>query len=470
MASVVFLEKPILQTLILEHKPAEGSLAALIASHLRAMQCLVADDTQARLLLIAYQHIPAYLPNPEPVPLVALVYLQAARGCVSCCASCLPSHKVDYGFLGSSPSEAELMAYVARQELPWLDLGAPLRLEPVYIAKPWGQEIWYTGIEARGQSWVSDGLFSLPLPWVLDLLQPPEAQPPTLLKVLDPCADEVRGNLYFELHETKQEVYIVTAIDPQAWPQGVGQIQLGFCQAKRAQLGSDEHFRQSYLAAVEGYRQVRQQLDQLLEQGAVAAELPEPLLALEQQLRKQMNSFVAHRPLQVGDVVRVPCHLPHALQHGVQVVEFQTPVYERKILSFAQKVLTQNHWDTTEAIEIATLDAPQPEVFTVLHQGADYTLELLAEFGEFEVLRLAVHQPLSFPLAVQGTQVLMLIQGELAMAPSKGLLGKGHGEQVNKARAWLLLPGTDTRQWQLMPGSLMLLARPASALPDGAGC
>jgi len=106
----------------------------------------------------------------------------------------------------------------------------------------------------------------------------------------------------------------------------------------------------------------------------------------------------------------------------------------------------------------------------VLHQGADYTLELLAEFGEFEVLRLAVHQPLSFPLAVQGTQVLMLIQGELAMAPSKGLLGKDHCEQVNKARAWLLLPGTDTRQWQLMPGSLMLLARPASALPDGAGC
>ena len=457
-----------MQTLILEHKPADGSLAELIASYTQAMQCPATGETQVRLLLIAYQHIPGYLPNPEPIPLVALVYLRAVQGYVTRAASCLPNHKVDFGFLSSSPSEAELRDYVARQELPWLDLAAPLRLEPVYIPKPWGQEIWYTGIEARGQSRVSDGRFSLPLPWVLDLLQSPEQAPVTLLKVLDPFPDEVRGDLYFELHEIKQEVYVVTAIDADAWPQGAGQIQMGFCQAKRAQLGSDDNFRQAYLAAVDDYRQVRQELDRLLDQGLVLAELPASLLAREQQLRRQMNSFVAHRPLQVGDVVRVPCYLPHALQHGVQVVEFQTPVYERKILSFAQKVLTQNHWDTAQAMAMATLDAPQPELFQTLHQGADYTLELLAEFGDFEVLRLATHQPLPFPLVVQSTQVLMLIQGELAMAPSSQ--AKAHGALDHKARAWLLLPGMDTSEWQLMPGCLMLLARPASALPGGAGC
>ncbi len=43
-------------------------------------------------------------------------------------------------------------------------LNAPVPLQRVAIAKPWGQELWYTGIEARGHSRVgSSPTKSLPL-------------------------------------------------------------------------------------------------------------------------------------------------------------------------------------------------------------------------------------------------------------------------------------------------------------------
>ena len=44
-------------------------------------------------------------------------------------------------------------------------LTLPLELETVSIQKPWGQEIWYSGIEKRGVSTVK----SVPLPWLLSV-------------------------------------------------------------------------------------------------------------------------------------------------------------------------------------------------------------------------------------------------------------------------------------------------------------
>ena len=44
------------------------------------------------------------------------------------------------------------------------------------------------------------------------------AAPVILLKVLDPHPEPVRGDLYFEVHEHKREVYVVTAVDRNAWP------------------------------------------------------------------------------------------------------------------------------------------------------------------------------------------------------------------------------------------------------------
>src|SRR6478609_9374433 len=97
-----------------------------------------------------------------------------------------------------------------------LNFSAPLRLQPVHIPKPWGQEIWYTGIEARGVSQIISETGITPLPWVIALDKQRilgAHEQLNLLKILDPLPDEVFGDLYFELHEKKREVYIVTNID-----------------------------------------------------------------------------------------------------------------------------------------------------------------------------------------------------------------------------------------------------------------
>ena len=198
-----------------------------------------------------------------------------------------------------------------------LDLSLPVRLIPVHIEKPWGQEIWYTGMEARGESLVQYGDQQLP---ISEYLQTDPAgttanQPLLLLKVLDPSPEGVVGDLYFEVHETKQEVYIVTHIDHDAWPDAVGQMRFGMSQQRRAEFKSDQAFRAAYRKAVGDYEAIRRQID---ENGSEAAR------AAEQAARTEMESFTSIRDLRIGDVIRVPTWTPHSLQHGVRVVEFQT--------------------------------------------------------------------------------------------------------------------------------------------------
>ena len=102
-------------------------------------------------------------------------------------------------------------------------------------------------------------------------------------------------------------------------------------------------------------------------------------------LRDAMNEFTAQRNLHVGDVINVNPHVPHSLQHGVRVVEFQTPHYERYILSFAQKVLTQDHWDTERALDHVQLDLEETEV-----QEISETESLVADFEEFRATRIVL--------------------------------------------------------------------------------
>jgi hypothetical protein len=256
-----------------------------------------------------------------------------------------------------------------------VDLQAPQRLASVAIAKPWGQEIWFTGMEARGESAIAAGEGRLALPAYLALA--PQwltgNQPLVLLKILDPKPEPVLGDLYFEVHREKRESYVVTAVDRRAWPDGIGAIRFGVSQAEREAAASDDAFRAAYLAAIQSYERVRRSLDDLawhpaanvadaeLEaaRDARAAGDPAPLAELESARRAAMNRYTQLQPLQVGDIVQVPPWQPHALQHGVRVVEFQTPTYERYIISFAQQVLTQDHWDSETALARMSL-APQP--------------------------------------------------------------------------------------------------------------
>lgn len=325
----------------------------------------------------------------------------------------------------------ELSALADELQTEVFSTNAVISLNPAYIPKPWGEEIWYTGMEDRGLAGAGSAGRSVPLPWVLSALPnrlvAGRERGIVLLKILAPRPEEVFGDLYFELHEEKREVYVVTAVDESAWPDGTGAIRFGFDAEIRAQFDSDVAFRDAFARAVADYEQVRREIDALLDQRAEAeggaaereawlADLPAGLIAREKSLRDAMNRFTALKPLKVGDVVKVPTLTPHSLQHGVRTVEFQTPVYERLIVAFAQKVLTQNHWDTAKAVELMQLD-PEPEApFELLACDHGVKVERIVDFADFEVRRFTVDAGCRAKIStVQDYAVLMQVQGELTL-------------------------------------------------------
>lgn len=317
-------------------------------------------------------------------------------------------------------SAGGIHALAMRLHVPCLSLLLPLPLQPVHIPKPWGEEIWFTGIEQRGVAGCGDADCQVPLPWVLsafpDRTSGGDTESLILLKILAPLPEEVRGDLYLELHEEKREVYVVTHVDQQAWPTGVGGIRFGFDSDKLQALGADD-FRGAFLAAVQRYEVVRREIDELLDERGADVAIPAPLVAQEAELRADMNSFTGMMPLRVGDVVKVPTFTPHSLQHGVRTVEFQTPVYERMILAFAQKVLTQNHWDTERAVaamELETPPQPEPELLRREYGGRE---ERIVDFEDFEVRRFSLDGPAGMALPTFFDYgLIMCVKGEIEVA------------------------------------------------------
>ncbi len=196
-------------------------------------------------------------------------------------------------------------------------------LAPVVVPKPWGREVWYSGIEARGESGVWFDGKRMALSAFLAAHQ--RSAPPVLLKALEPS----RGDLYLELHERKHEVYIVDRVD-----EASDGLLLGVDATRRHSLG-DAAFRARLLAAA------RQGEAQGCSDGVA----------------EYMNRVV----LQPGDAVAIPPLVPHSLRRGAHVIEFQTPVFERRILAASQPVATQAGWDSATAV--AVMDASTvPEV------------------------------------------------------------------------------------------------------------
>ncbi len=319
-------------------------------------------------------------------------------------------------------------------------------LQPVHIPKPWGEEIWFTGMEDRGVASAGHADKATPLPWVLATL--PSAlcnfhlRDLMLLKILAPRPDDVFGDLYFELHEEKREVYVVTSVDNRAWPDGIGAIRFGFDPACREKYKTDQAFRSAFRQAVADYESVRREIDLLLDRKiaegqandreALLKELPRQVLELELELRGKMNSFTALMPLKTGDVVKVPTYTPHALQHGVRTIEFQTPVYERLIVAFAQKVLTQDHWDTESAVAKMHLDTPPQAVSECLRDSDGVKIERIVDFDDFEVHRYLLEAGAELELpSPEEYAVLIVIQGRLPL----GACGLGPEQAV-------LLPNT----------------------------
>lgn len=349
----------------------------------------------------------------------------------------------------------QFAAWAEEHSFARVALGQALSLTRTCIPKPWGQEIWLTGVEQRGVCRVEGMGGETPIPW-MQAAMPGEGigvcgQPLILLKILDPLAEPVLGDLYFELHEEKREVYVVTHIDELAWPGGAGYIRFGFSPDKRALFHDADSFRSAYLEIVRDYEAVRRVLDAHSAAGGAsdqtdATEDVTELVERERKLRNEMDSFTHMKPLRVGDVVKVPLLTPHALQHGVRTIEFQTPVYERKILSFAQKVLTQGHWDTAEAVAQMVLEPSTPTPFEVLCHEEGQMVERIVDFSDFEVRRVSLACGRSLEnLSIEQYALVMVVEGQLAVA------GTLYGPEEA-----LILP----RGWQ----ESLLAVQPASTL------
>ncbi|HEY8940509.1 MAG TPA: hypothetical protein VIM59_09975 [Cellvibrio sp.] len=428
------------------------SPAAWVDAQLSALRSVPAARKEHAFAL-HFSYFQTYLPSQPALDLVALIHVDVTSG--------LPViHLGVFNTTDQLIADIQLLRddwmsirqFSTANHLPVFQVSAPWELVPVYIPKPWGQEIWFTGIEARGQAAVKCDEGSIPLPWILAVF-PQAERSLILLKVLDPLPDEVYGDLYFELHEEKQEVYVVTSINEDAWPDGTGSIQLGFSPDKRGNYTDDHEFKKAYLEAVKSYEQVRRTLDkkiddlrspssttlstlQLKNWINTLSQSPEneALIQSERNLRSLMNSFVNHMPLVVGDTVAIPRCVPHALQHGVRVVEFQTPVYERQILSFAQKVVTQDHWDTEKALAIAEMDYVfQSPARLVSNDQID--VELIVSFDDFLVQRIHLKAGFCYEPSVLDYSLVMLIAGELRLVWSGGqrILAAGNSMLIPKS-------------------------------------
>jgi hypothetical protein len=336
--------------------------------------------------------------------------------------------------VGDIPSDL-LGGVSTRLDLPVHHLKDPLALGEVHVAKPWGRERWFTGIEARGVCDVA----GTPLPWLLSFapraLGSAPDPAPILLKMLEPHAHATLGDLYFEAHEEKAEVYVVTGVAP-CWPDGKGEVRLGFDPERVATAGSPDEFRRAYLQAVVAYQRVRDTIDEQIDARRSSEqigsgielppstienwlrELPQQLLEDEESARHTMEAFSHRHTLEVGDTVTVPPLVPHALQHGVSVVEFQSPHYERYILSFNQQVLTQVGWDTERAIDRIRLDTPAQRT-AVIQDEWGVRIDEIANFEHFHVHRVTLAKDAWLTLDYPHYYLAMGVEGDIT-------LGQGH--------------------------------------------
>ena len=358
----------------------------------------------------------------------------------------------------------------------------PLRLDIHYEKKPWGREGWYTGIEKRGVSRVRTASGTTDLPYALGMFPVPltggEKPEIILLKTLDPLPTAVLGDLYLEVHETKWETYLVLEVHPEAWPGGIGLLKAGLDEAVvaryRAERGDgwEEALQADLLAGISRYEEVRRKIDGLAKtagddrKGPVA--VPDDLREAEARLREEVDGFLGRHPVREGDLVCLPPGVLHSLQHGVKVVEFQTPTFERLIAMFAQQVVTQPHWDTARAVawmDKAPYVAPAP---VPLESEGAVEREQVVDFPQFGVVRVRIPagQALSGSCARGGAyRLLFVTAGEGRIALPDGSEFPLRKEDALLLPAWM---GDFTVLASATGGLTVLLAdpRPAGEAPQ----
>lgn len=426
------------------------------------------DPNETQWLCVRYDFLPYYLSSPTLIELLAIVEMDAS-GIRFLSVGEQTSHAIE---LCEKVDSHELMHRAAEAfRWPIINCREPIKLAPIAIAKPWGQEIWYTGIEERGQSKITDGKNSIPLPWFLSAapthLAGERHQQLNLLKILDPLPEPVFGDLYFELHEEKQEVYVVTNVASKAWPNQRGKIKIGFDQSVRSEFPSDDSFIEAFAGAVKQYELIRRRIDQQLDalriENGVGLNEPVPaeqtkqwlthidceLREKEEMLRAEMDRFKGSLDLSVGDVLKVPCLTPHSLMHGVRTIEFQTPVYERKIVSFAQKVLTQDTWDTDAATGCMNLGDHKLQALKPTKKTENILIEEVVDFSDFTVSRITLAPSARFELPKLADYALAIgVKGSANIGADR--IGPEQGVLLPKTMGTLLVQNSTAHETVLL--------------------
>ncbi len=310
----------------------------------------------------------------------------------------------------------------ARMEAAVISSARPLMLQVHHVDKPWGREAWYTGIEKRGVSRVRAESGSTELPYAIGMFPVPltgEQEPElVLLKTLEPRPEPVLGDLYLEVHRKKWETYLVLAVNREAWPTGVGYLRAGLDQGmieryrKSHGARAESAMQKALLEKITAYEIVRREIDGIIDEKLkksgrktaraipperrleIAASLPAALRKREATLRAEAEAFLGRHPMREGDVACLPPGVLHSLQHGVKVAEFQTPTYERLIAMFAQKVVTQHHWDTKQALaEMEKKPYTPPKTTPIPTEAKGVILDRVVDFPRFEVVRARLTGP-----------------------------------------------------------------------------
>jgi hypothetical protein len=321
--------------------------------------------------------------------------------------------------------DAALESVARNRECVIVNTAQALRLEVLNIPKPWGHEGWYTGVEKRGVVKVADEYGKTELPYALTLfkkqLLADYSAALILLKTLNPVAEDVLGDLYYEMHEEKWEVYVVTEIDKTAWPSGTGIIKAGLHPDKIAEYQQNnaekwsEVLLKDFKKAIAEYENIRRQIDES------TADISTELSAQELLLRKKAAEFVGDCSVKVGDIVSFPVFQMHSLRHGIKVIEFQTPHYERLIVMFAQKVITQKHWDTADALSKMHPEVYQQPELEKLHQSAGMLVERFVDFPQFTADRISLDTGQTWTDQLAGQYHLLIsISGQATVFPENG--------------------------------------------------
>jgi hypothetical protein len=381
-----------------------------------------------------------YWADHRAVRLSAMYLIDSRRDPVSiraAVAAAGPPFRLDKGSALASYAtlEERYRAWVARHGAADIVFSDGCLLEPVYIPKPWGREVWYTGIERRGVSYISSGSGRTILPWALSVaprrLTNDRNEGILLVKVLEPFSDPLYGNLYYEIHPRKQEVYIVTDIDRDVWPDGIGEIRVGINQGRRRFYKDARAFREDLAKTLMAYRHVRARIDRHITAHDKANRLslttaltphdkrrldryvPVSLKKSERKLRGALESFLNTEYVTAGDIVKILPNTPHCVQHGVRCLGYQTQDYDRLIMAFSQKVLTQADWDIEEAVTAMMLSgyAPTRPGHSVM-LSPEIVKEHVARLRAFAIVRLSLPRGSSYRMDNHTDYSLLYTSGD----------------------------------------------------------